>query len=296
MTWEFITFWTRETVSNIRRNRLMSLLAVSTVTIGLFVLGTFFIAWASLQGTVKNQTKKLDLAVILNREITPKRRLEIYNAVRVPQVEDLQIVLKGQVLEEMRTEMKDLPVEDLKKDNPFGDELRIKLKNPQDIFAVSAYIETIKGVAKVRVDTQVARSLLAVSRFVSVIGIASLVVLGMGILLIIHNAIRLTVFARRREIRIMELVGATSWFIRIPFLLEGIVYGVTGAVYAAIGVAAMLMLVTNAGLEPVKMLMPDSPTRLLWQCIAGMLVAGIGFGLAGSWFSLSRSLGKATHF
>lgn len=295
MTWEFISFWTRETISNIRRNRLMSLLAVSTVTIGLFVLGTFFIAWASLQGTVKDQTKKLDLTVILNRDVSPKRRLEIFNATRIAQVEDLQIATKGQVLEEMRREMKDLPVADLRKDNPFGDELRIKLKDPQQIFAVSSYLKTIEGVGEVRMDAQVARRLLSVSHFVTAIGIASLVVLGMGILLIIHNAIRLTVFARRREIRIMELVGATSWFIRVPFLLEGIVYGVTGAVYAAAGLTALLVVISRGDAEIVAMLMPDSPMKLLWQCIGGMLIAGIGFGLAGSWVSLSRSLGKAMH-
>src|SRR5687768_8006027 len=100
MSIEFLSFWTRETVSNIRRNRLMSLLAISTVTIGLFILGLFYLTLSNLRAAVGSQTEKLDLVLILESDITPERRKEIYDAARIPQVADLQFASKSQVLEE----------------------------------------------------------------------------------------------------------------------------------------------------------------------------------------------------
>ena len=96
---EIFGFWARETISNVRRNRLMSLLAVSTVTVGLFVLGAFYLAWGSVQSAVGAQTQKLDLVVILNRDVTPARRKQIYDAVRMPQIKKLTFVSKEKALQ-----------------------------------------------------------------------------------------------------------------------------------------------------------------------------------------------------
>ncbi len=74
MLLEYLMFWARETLSNVRRNPLMSLLAISTVTVGLFILGAFYLALGNLRGAVKSETQKLDMAVILDRDISAKRR------------------------------------------------------------------------------------------------------------------------------------------------------------------------------------------------------------------------------
>lgn len=300
MSSEVLGFWTRETISNVRRNRLMSVLAVSTVTIGLFVLGVFYLAWGSLQGKVSQQTRQLELGVILKRDITAKRRKEIFDAARIPQVADVQFYSKDKALERYTRGINDFPIEDFKKDNPFGDELQLKLKNPQDYFKVREYMLSIKGVEDIRrgnfdavVDDKTVKNLLAVNRFVKVAGLVSFLVLGFGILLIIYNTIRLTIFARRREIRIMELVGATPAFIRVPFLMEGLIYGLTGAVYAAVIIVVLFGAITRADTPLVRLLLPDSPGLLLWKCLLWTVTAGLMFGLVGSWLSLSRSLNRA---
>jgi cell division transport system permease protein len=296
MSSEVLGFWTRETISNVRRNRLMSVLAVSTVTVGLFVLGAFYLAWGSLQGKVAQQARQLDLVVILDRDVTEARRKEIYEAARIPQVAKLTFVSKSQALKQLGKEITDLPLDDLQKDNPLGDELHLKLKNPNDILKVKGYLTSIKGVQKLRtsdVETRVVQQLLAVNRFVKVAGLVAFIVLGFGILLIIYNTIRLTIFARRREIRIMELVGATSAFIRVPFLMEGLIYGLTGAVYAGIVLVLLFGAVMRADTPLVTLLLPASPGVLLWKCLLWTVVAGVMFGLVGSWLSLSRSLNRS---
>ncbi len=291
---EIFGFWARETISNVRRNRLMSLLAVSTVTVGLFVLGAFYLAWGAVQSTVGSQTQKLDLVVILDRDVTPGRRKEIYDAARMPQVKKLTFISKDKALRDMGHELKDIPINDLKKDNPLGDELHLKLKNPEDIFKVRAYLSSIKGVEGIRNpgEDEAVSQLLSINKFVKIAGAIAFIVLGIGILLIIHNAIRLTIFARRREIRIMELVGATSWFIRVPFLLEGLIYGLTGAAYAGIALFVLYMMAVRSDAAVIELLLPQSPMGLLWQCLGWLALAGLFFGIVGSWLSLSRSLGK----
>lgn len=298
MSLEVLGFWARETISNVRRNRLMSLLAVSTVTIGLFVLGAFYLAWGSLQGKVSQQARQLDLVVILDRDVSAARRKQIYEGARIPQVADLKFVSKSQALAGFKRELGDLPIEDFKKDNPLGDELHIKLKNPNDILKVKHYLTAIKGVQKIRtsdVETQVVKSILAVNNFLKVAGLVAFLVLGFGILLIIYNTIRLTIFARRREIRIMELVGATASFIRVPFLMEGLIYGLIGAVIAATILLVLFGAVMRADTPLVRLLLPSAPGVLLGKCLLWTVCAGIVFGLVGSWLSLSRSLNRNVH-
>lgn len=287
-------FWMRETASNIRRNRLMSLLAISTAAIGLSILGTFYLLTNLTRATVQEETHKIDLVIFLENDITPARRKQIFEASRVPQVKSVVFVSRDQALNAMKRDFPNIPVDDFQgRENPLHDELRLKLHQPQDLFKVRAYLITIKGVVEARTPEadDVVRALLAFNRFLTLAGMIALGVLGLAILLIIHNAIRLTIVARRREIRIMELVGATHTFISVPFLWEGIVYGTLGAV-----VATFLLTAMHSGLirvlEAARLPVPLAQGAVLQSCILLPLGAGALFGLLGSWFSLVRSNSK----
>lgn len=297
MSSEVLGFWGRETISNVRRNKLMSLLAVSTVTIGLFVLGGFYLAWGCLQNAVDTQTKKLDIVAFLEPRISAKRRKEIYQGARIPQVAALELVSNDQALKEWEQELGGLSLEDFKKssENPFGDELHLKLKNPEDIFKVRKYLASLKGVNSVRAPAEenAVKVLLSINKFIRGAGFVVFILLGMGILLIIYNAIRLTIFARRREINIMELVGATPAFIRVPFLMEGLIYGLIGAVAAAVMLVLSFGALTRVDMPFMPLFLPAHPAALLWKCLLWTFAAGLMFGLVGSWLSLSRSLNRA---
>jgi len=291
---EFLMFWLRETASNIRRNRLMSLLAITTSAVGLSILGTFYLLTNLTRATVEESTQKIDLVIFLHNDISPARSRQIFQASRIPQVKTVEFVSREQALRAIKRDFPTLPVEDLKgRDNPLSDELRLKLRNPNDVFKVRAYMSSIKGVIETRTPEadSVVRALLAFNRFLTVAGMVALGVLGLAILLIIHNAIRLTIVARRREMRIMELVGATHTFVSVPFLCEGLIYGVSGAT-----VAAVLLSIMHSGLIRVlvawRLPVPLSQGAVLGDCILLTLGAGALFGLLGSWFSLLRSSNK----
>lgn len=288
---EFLQFWTRETFANIRRNRLMSLLAISTVTVALFILGAFYITISNLRAAVGQQAQKLDLVVILDKGISKERRSELFEAARMPQAAKVNIVMAAQVLQEFKKKFPDLPLDDFGDQNPLGDELHVRLKNPDDFFKVRGYLGTLKGVSAIKDagNDEIARKLLRTNRNLTYAAGVSLLVLGLGILLIIHNAIRLTVFARRREIRIMRLVGATSRFIQVPFLLEGVVYGISGSLLAATGLALLYASASSNADPLVRSILPLSPGEILGPCILLMLGAGLGFGIIGAYLSFAHS-------
>ncbi len=292
---EIFQFWLREAFSNVRRNRLMSLLAISTVTVSLFILGAFYLSLANLQAAVGNQTQQLDLVLLLKRDITPLRRKEIFEAARIKQVKKVDIVLASQALKRMGREM-NIPVSDLLNDNLLNDELHIELKNPADFFAVKSYLKSIKGVEGVQYSEsdQTARQILELNRFLTVAAVVSLIVLGLGILLIVSNAIRLTAFARRREIQLMSLVGATTGFIRIPFLLEGAFYGVIGATIAGTTLSVFYVLLKSSSNEILNSVLPLAPASILGTCALILLLTGTFFGVISAWFSFGGTQKSAT--
>ena len=279
-------FWTREALDNVRRNRVMSLLAISTITIALFILGAFFLSISNLRAAVSAQTQKLDLIVVLEKGVTPARRKQIYNAARMPQVKKLDIVMASQALEKYGREF-EMPVDDLKQSNPLGDELHLQLRDPDDFFPVRNYMAKLQGVESVQNSAadKAAQKLLQINRWLAIGALISLAILGVAILLIIHNAIRLTLFARRREIRIMQLVGATNGFIRVPFLLEGLFYGVVGAAVAAVVLSAIYALTSANASQLAREIMPLTPGDIIGTCAAWLLLAGTTFGALGAWIS-----------
>jgi cell division transport system permease protein len=297
---EFLSFWARETLGNVRRNPLMSALAISTVTVGLFILGGFYLTLGNLRSVVSNETQKLDMAVLLERDVSDERRDQLFRAAKIPQVKEVKLVSREQFLAEVREDIKrkkiqNVPLDDFDtpEDNPFWDELRIKLNNPgQDFFTVRDYFNSLKGkgVFEVRQEQDEAvRAIVGLNRVLFWSGLLASGVMGLAILLIIHNAIRLTIYARRREIRIMELVGATPGFIRVPFLLEGLLYGAAGAFLAALFLSPLYAAATRA-LQPwTQGLLRLGEPGLLVSCIGWMLVAGLTFGFLGSWASVARN-------
>lgn len=289
---EHIDFWGREALDNIRRNRLMSLLAITTVTIGLFILGAFYLTIYNVSSAAKDQTQKLDLVIFLKKDIPAKRRDGLLAAVGgMPQVAKVQLATGKQVYDEAKTSwLKGVNLGDMDKMRPFSDELRIKLKDPEDLFKVRAYLTKLKGVESARSDAEAdeaAHNLLAFNRYVTIAGLVALVVLGLAILLIIHNAIRLTVYARRREIRIMQLVGATPGFIRIPFLLEGLVYGLLGSLFASLALGVLCALARTSTVQFVQSLTP--PAGIFADCSLLLMAAGLFFGVLGAAMSFSHS-------
>ena len=161
------------------------------------------------------------------------------------------------------------------------------MRNADDVPAVAASVAKLTGVAKVDYAADTVTKLLKAADVLGRVGIAMIALLVLTAAIIIANTIRLTVFARRREIAIMQLVGATNMYIRMPFIAEGIIAGVAGAVVALIvlGVAQLQIVPKIAA---TLQFVPFQVNEL--QLAGELVLTGAAVGLISSWFSVGRYL------
>ena len=237
-------FFLREALRALRRNAAPSLAAVATVLITTLVLGVFIPVVRAATAKTNEVRNKIELEVFINDDATKAEVDELGNMIRdIRHVESTQFISKAEALRILKRRLGDKSsiTEDLP-GNPLPRSYRIKLDDPQNSEVVksslappgtngearpiSPAIQDIKNredqTEKILSATSTIKILLA--------GLAGLLVLAS--VLLVANTIRLSIFARRREVEVMRLVGATNWFIRWPFVIEGLLVGFVGGAAA----------------------------------------------------------------
>lgn len=273
------------------RNGLVTLAAISNVAVALLILGGLVLAGVNLEHMAALQTEKAVIIVELANDADK-------NAVDQalwddPRVEDVRFVDKKGAFTQM---MKKLGLDILEEDpellglNVLPDSFHVKTNDPQDIPAVAQQIEGIEGVAMVHWAEQVTDKLLTLARGIRISSIVMGIVMGVAMLMVISTTIRLTIYARRQEIRIMQLVGATSWFIRVPFLIEGVLDGLAGGALAAAILLPMYSYCEQYVAQNLQFVDLVYSTQALVLFAVALVLCGVLFGAAGSLMSLHRYL------
>jgi len=214
-----------------------------------------------------------------------------------PAVARVDYVTKAEAmarLEAIAEQRPDIQIVDISS-NPLPASLEIKLAHAQDAPRVAADLrrEIGKGVVYEVVDNpSVVDKLLTITRVLSIGGVAVLLMMLVVALFVIVNTIRIAVHARRDEIEIMKLVGATDWFVRWPFILEGMLVGALGAVAALLIVVAAAGPVTNALVGFLEVVPLSFESAFLWQLVASVLALALGVGGGGAMLSVRAHLAK----
>jgi len=291
-----VEFLLQQAWQAIRRNGLMSLATSTNMTVALMVLGAFFLATINLEHMADLEARKAVICVdLLAGADAGEVEKRLWGDQRVAQT---KFVPKDQALADQCVKY-GLDADLLKElegdspwENPLPDAIIVSVKDPQDIPAVAAMAMTIEGVDKggVRYGKQVTDKLLKLAHGIKVSGMVLAVVVGLATLLLVSTTIRLTIYARRREIRIMQLVGATNWFIRLPFVLEGGFHGVLGGALASILLLATYSYVQSYVGENLQFIELISGTRPMMLFGLGTVFCGLAFGIAGSWVGLRSYL------
>ncbi|MBM3502014.1 MAG: ABC transporter permease [Armatimonadetes bacterium] len=275
--------------SAIRRNGLLTLASVSNIAVSLAILGGMFLSALNLERMARMEAEKAVITVELKEDAKDS---EVEVAVwQDPRVGDVTYVTKEENLRAIFERYVPNPeAVALIGENPLPDALRVKPAAPEDIKPLAASLEKLKGVEEARYGQQVVEKIMVLARAVQVSGAVLLVLMAFGMMLIVNATIRLTVYARRREIRIMQLVGATNGFIRLPFICEGLFHGLLGGLFSAATVLLVYLEVVryvDAHLAFIDLLYG---TKLLVLFGLGMVLAGALVGATGSAFSLRRYL------
>ena len=287
-----------ESLRSLGANVSTTLAATVTVLIGMFLLGVF-IAFGSWVVSWSNHVKR-ELVVHVYfctsdtcaKEATAADENRIANlASRSPLVKNVIPVSKEQALQEMKKkhpeEVGALPT------NPFPDALTVVPKKGDDVEKVAALFsaDPALGVDKVDYGKKTTHKVLRLAHVIEAFFIVAVVLLLAASTLLIANTIRLSIFSRRREIEVMKLVGATNWFVRGPFMLEGVLCGVAGAVGAVI----LLMLGKEIALPSLLHTGPlnaGSDVQALGFTLNALILVGTGLllGAAGSGLTIRRFL------
>lgn len=275
-----VEFVLHEAWVSLRRNGVIAAAAVTNIAAVLIVSGMFLLVVVNLDAALGEQAAKAVVTV----DLAPKADAAKVQALLMadPRVARVEFVSKEENLAALaRAQGWDLKALRYL-DNPLPDCLRVKAVRPDDIPALAAVARKIDGVADVHYAEEVTLRLLKLARGVKTVGLIVMVALAVASLLVAHTTIRLTVYARRREIRVMQLVGATNWFIRMPFLVEGAFCGLAGGVIATVLLLASYSYLdeqVTATLPFVNLVFGPAQLGLLALVV---VVAGLAFGLAGS--------------
>ena len=289
-----IGYFLGETVQNLRRNFLMTIAAISTVAISLLLLGGVQILGLIVKNVTLNWEAKVEISAFLLDDATSGEVSALQNQVTgYEEVTDVQYVSKADAFEEYKMRFRNQPElwENLPEDS-LPASLRVSLTDAKFAEEVAARISGAPGVDEVKFGGDIIKRLLQVNSLLRTITFGMSLVLMTAAAALIANAIRLAIYARREEIGIMKLVGATNWFIRIPFMLEGIFAALAGAlVSGAVILGGNALLFSRLGdalpfLGPVFQFSGGEMLGvLLLLCAVASLV-----GLIGSTLALRRFL------
>ncbi|MEW6200716.1 MAG: permease-like cell division protein FtsX, partial [bacterium] len=213
---------------------------------------------------------------------------------RLPQVRNIEYVPPEGALKKLEKDLNiDLTMNPT--DNPLPPALIIRVQDARHIRQVADQVGQMKGVEDLKYGETVLQRVLAISIAIKFIGFALTVLMGIATLFTIMNTIRLTVVARRKEIRTMQLVGATGWFIRWPFLLEGIFFGLTGAVLSAAILSGGYYFFSTRLQTALPFLLPIVDELIMLKALFIFLcLCGFLMGVAGSYISVTKFLADET--
>jgi cell division transport system permease protein len=290
-------FFVREALRALKRNAAPSLAAFATVLITTLVLGVFIPVVRAATAKTNEVRNKIELEVYIEDSASKAQVAELGNMIRdIRHVDSIQYISKDQALRifKHRLNSKDDPIaEGLLNSNPLPASYRIHLDDPGNVSLVKnslapsgadgkpRYISPAINDVRDREDDT--KKILSATSTIKILLASLATLLVLASILLVANTIRLSIFARRREVEVMRLVGATNWFIRWPFVIEGLVVGFFGAAVAVVLLWVAKVTIVDPWSDRFALI--AAPRTISFTVLvlvllaAGMAVSAMGSGL-----------------
>jgi len=286
-------YFFREAFRSIFRNGWMSIASIATVSVSLIILGAFVLVVANTNYMASRMESDVEIAAYLELDTTSREIRETRDIIEgFPGVAEVELVTKEEGLEQLSQQFgedHDL-VAALGGENPLPDYFLVKAEEPEQVPRLAADIEDILYVESVDYGQGVVEKLFSLTGWIRAAGLVTIGLLAVATIFLIAITIRVTIFARKREIEIMQSVGATRWFIRCPFLLEGMFLGLTGSLIASVTLYFSYLFMVDKLSSTLSFLPVVTDIRLLLCILLIVLCAGPFVGSLGSLLSLRRFL------
>ena len=285
----------REGAKSLARNGWMTFASVSAVTITLFLVGVFLAVIMNMNHFASKVEKDVEIRVHIDPAATKEDQEALKASIQsLPEVDSLKFSSKQDELKRVIKSFGDSgkSFELFEQDNPLKDVYILKTKKPTDTVKAAKKIEKMQFVSMVQYGKGQVEKLFSTVKIGRNIGVVLIAGLLFTAMFLISNTIKITIYARRTEIEIMKLVGATNWFIRWPFLLEGLFLGVLGSILPI----ALILTAYNSALSVLNEkltgtifeMLPYNP--FVFQLSALLLLIGAVIGMWGSVMSVRRFL------
>ena len=289
----FVVFSLRRAWQGFWRNALMSLAATLTMVLMLLLLAGFFILQNVLLASLSYVEQKVEVVAYIENTATRDQLNELVAKVdAMPETASVELVSRDEALRRFREAQLAQGREDLTKyleANPLYASINVKLTAPGDLGAVVAALGDEPIVRNVLNIEALVDRVVTVTSFVRTAGVGLVAIVGLIVLFIIVNTIRLAVVARAEEIEIMRLVGASDAFIRWPFVFEGAMVGLLGALIT-LGLLAAAADPLSAAMVGFFNVLPLQFGSLARDTAVIVTATGLGLGVLGSWLSVRTYL------
>ncbi|MED3622874.1 permease-like cell division protein FtsX [Neobacillus thermocopriae] len=285
----------RESIKSIGRNGWMTFASVSAVTVTLILVGVFFVIMMNLNRVAETVEEDVEIRVHIDVAATKENQDSLKAQLEaIPEVKSVTFSSKEQELDALVKSMGEegKAFKLFEQDNPLNDVFIVKTKKPNDTMKVAKKVESFTYVAKVKYGQGKVEKLFKFINASRNVGIVLILGLFFTAVFLISNTIKITIIARRKEIKIMRLVGATNGFIRWPFFLEGLLLGVLGSILPIVLISIayyraydyLKPKLTGTFIE----VLPFSP--FVYQLSGLLLLMGALIGIWGSMMSVRKFL------
>lgn len=286
-----IEYYFREVILSMFRKRWMTFASIGTVAVSLFVLGVFLILVMNINKMAASLENQVQISVYINDNLPEQGRNEIERMTKdLKGVSKVEFVPREEALKKLQERLGDNKkiLDALGESNPLPNAFLVTVNNPDDVKKTAAAISDLYGVDEVKYGQDVAANLFELTHLLRFFGLILMGLLLFATIFIISNTIRLTVFARRKEIAIMKYVGATDWFIRWPFILEGIGLGIIGGGVSALALQSFYSAMVAKIYESLAFFPMVEQYPFMHYVTIALIAAGIFIGILGSTISLKR--------
>ncbi|MFU0831975.1 MAG: Cell division protein FtsX [Oscillospiraceae bacterium] len=286
----------REGVKNIWSNRTMSLASIGVLISCLLLTGAAILFSMNINAAMASIEGNNSIKVYMDKDLPVLAALQAGEEIkRLDNIKSCQFISKDDAIQNvismLDSENTELIKDMIGEDNPLPDAFQVSFEDLSKYEETVEQIKNIDGVSSINDYSDVAEKLTSLDRLVTTVGSWIILLLSVVSLFIIANTIRVTMFSRRLEISIMKAVGATNWFVRVPFIVEGIIIGMISGVIASLILRLFYDKLTST-ITSIMLFSPLSIGPIQWKITLLFLLAGSLFGAVGGAISIGKYLKK----
>lgn len=287
-------YYLKDTGNSLKRNKTLSISSATTVMATLFILGVFLLVMLNVRLGILDVESRLEIQVFLKQDITAEQKTAIESKIKENKnIKSYSFETQEMALKKYEKQLgKDYQylIEGYEKDNPLPESYILSADKPENVNSISSSLSSLPGIDQIKDGKEIVDKIVTFTNAIKWVGLGLFIILIGVSLFLIGNTIKIAVFSRRREIGIMKYIGATDWFIRWPFIMEGAVIGITGAIGADILLYfgyRYLMVNIQKALIISSLLQPG---YILTTMLPYFIILGLVIGCLGSIISIKKFL------